>query len=292
MNYCFKGSSSSEAIDFMRQSGLANRISPKDLVVAAGNMIRRTLSLGDLLFVKGEIVKSMYLIVSGEILFDISYPHVDPNLGDSSSATSHLFSNPLPENCFHLGSGSILGEEGVTGLSNTFGSTAVVVSTGAVVFEVVGFGMEFIAEKIQTLRYCALAYKDRSRWTTPLSLAEQSNPYSYFNSMRKCVSTSRIYRGVQFKLEDKFKTVVIKEGDENIVVVEDESEVIYRKISRVNIHRAVDVNRVAKEAIKTLTKKYTKVNYINSYLIFIFTLGKYIIRSTSERIHCDFRFRD
>jgi hypothetical protein len=41
------GSAPSEAIDFMRQSGLANRISPKDLVLAAGSMVRRTLLQGE-----------------------------------------------------------------------------------------------------------------------------------------------------------------------------------------------------------------------------------------------------
>lgn len=257
---CTIGSSSSEAIDFMRQSGLANRISPKDLVVAAGNMIRKTLSQGDLLYIKGEIVRSMYLVVSGEILLDTSDVNLDLKSKslDQKAIDSQLFYNPLPENCYHLGSGSILGEEGVTGLSNTFGSSAVVVSSGAVVFEVVGFGMEFIAEKIQTLRYSALAYKDRSRWTTPLSLAEQSNPYSYFNSLRKCVSTSRTFRGVQFKLEDNYQ--MIPPVEENNVVGNNNINVgSFRRICRVNIHRAVEVNRIAKEAVKVLVKKYTKV---------------------------------
>lgn len=41
-----EGAAPSEAMDFMRQSGLANRISPKDLVMAAKSMIRRTLMRG------------------------------------------------------------------------------------------------------------------------------------------------------------------------------------------------------------------------------------------------------
>lgn len=46
------GAATSEAIDFLRQSGLANRISPKDLVSAASCMIRRTMLLGDILYYK------------------------------------------------------------------------------------------------------------------------------------------------------------------------------------------------------------------------------------------------
>lgn len=42
------------------------RISPKDLVLAAGSMIRRTLLQGEILYYKGDSVKSIYLVVSGE----------------------------------------------------------------------------------------------------------------------------------------------------------------------------------------------------------------------------------
>jgi hypothetical protein len=48
-----EGGSAGEAIDFMRQSGLANKISPKELVQAASSMMRKTLFRGDLLFIKG-----------------------------------------------------------------------------------------------------------------------------------------------------------------------------------------------------------------------------------------------
>eukprot|EP01034_Spumella_vulgaris_P030951 gene30951-38251_t len=44
----------------MRQSGLANRISPKDLVLAAGSMIRRTLMQGEILYYK---VLGRYLVM-------------------------------------------------------------------------------------------------------------------------------------------------------------------------------------------------------------------------------------
>mmetsp|Transcript_30297 Transcript_30297/g.41540 ORF Transcript_30297/g.41540 Transcript_30297/m.41540 type:complete len:93 (+) Transcript_30297:835-1113(+) len=92
----------------MRQSGLANRISPKDLILAAGSMIRRNLYQGDILFVKGEPVHSVYLVVSGEFILDT---------GDIIHENKlQPFRNPLIENCYHLSSGSILGDEGITGL--------------------------------------------------------------------------------------------------------------------------------------------------------------------------------
>lgn len=66
-----EGLAPSEAMDFMRQSGLANRISPKDLVRAAHCMIRHTLMQGDVLYYKGQSVNSIFLVVSGGTLFDL-----------------------------------------------------------------------------------------------------------------------------------------------------------------------------------------------------------------------------
>lgn len=182
----------SEAIDFMRQSGLANRISPKDLVQAAGSMIRRTLYRGDVLYCKGETVASMFLVVSGEILLDVGNLIILDNRALPFTSTN-------VENCHHMSAGSILGDEGVTGTANQFESTAVVVSEAAVLFEAVGFGLSFLAERIGALRYCALAYKDRSKWTHPLSLAEQINPYTYFHSLRKSIGFTHPFRGALSK---------------------------------------------------------------------------------------------
>jgi hypothetical protein len=97
----------------------------------------------------------MFLVVSGELLLDTGDFMLD--------GKAQPFINSNPDNCYHMSSGSILGDEGVTGQSNRFESTAAVVSDAAVVFEAVGFGMKFLTEKMGALRYCALTYKDKSR---------------------------------------------------------------------------------------------------------------------------------
>jgi CRP-like cAMP-binding protein len=181
------GAAPSEAMDFMRQSGLANRISPKDLVRVAQSMIRRTLLQGDVVYYKGEVVKSLFLVVSGELLLDTGDFVFD--------GRAQPFINSNPDNCFHMSSGSILGDEGVSGQNNKFEATAAVVSDAAVVFEAVGFGMEFLIEKISALRYCALSYRDKSRWSAPIHQAEEINPYTYFHSLRKAVAFTHPYRG-------------------------------------------------------------------------------------------------
>lgn len=191
-----EGAAPSEAMDFMRQSGLANRISPKDLVRVAQSMIRRTLLQGEILYFKNETVKSLFLVVSGELLLDTGDFMLD--------GQAQPFINSNPDNCFHMPSGSILGDEGVTGQSNRFESTAVVVSDAAVVFEAVDFGMTFLTEKIGALRYCALTYRDKSRWSPAIQLAEEINPYTYFHSLRKAIAFTHPYRGSRPKIYDEY----------------------------------------------------------------------------------------
>lgn len=184
------GAATSEAIDFLRQSGLANRISPKDLVSAASSMIRRTLLQGEILYFKGEAAKSIFLVVSGEFLLDT---------GDflSSSGQPIPFVDANSDRCFHLSSGSILGEEGVTGERRTYMSTAAVVSSAATVFEAVSFGLTFLAEKVGGLRYSALFYRDKLCWDFAHPVAEQNNPYTFFNSLRKSISHTKPYRAIE-----------------------------------------------------------------------------------------------
>ena len=202
------GAAPSEAMDFMRQSGLANRISPKDLVRVAQSMVRRTLLQGEILYYKNETVKSLFLVVSGELLLDTGDFMLDNQ--------AQPFINSNPDNCFHMPSGSILGDEGVTGQSNRFESTAVVVSEAAVVFEAVGFGMNFLTEKIGALRYCALTYRDKSRWSPAIHLAEEINPYTYFHSLRKAIAYTHPYRGSRAKIYEEYvedKRIAKKDKD-------------------------------------------------------------------------------
>jgi hypothetical protein len=84
----------------------------------------------------------------------------------------------------------------------------VVVSDAAVVFEAIGFGLTFLSEKIQALRYCALSYKDRSKWSAPIAYAEELNPYTYFNSLRKCIAYTHPYRGSLANIYSDVKNTV------------------------------------------------------------------------------------
>jgi CRP-like cAMP-binding protein len=188
----------SEAIDFLRQSGLAHKISANDLVAAAKSVVKRTLSMGEVLFCKGEPVNSMFLVVSGEFALDVS---------DYRAANGKYqpFINSNVENVHHLGAGSILGDEGILGQSGRFESTAVAVSEIAVCFEAVGFGLTFLAERLGASRYSALAYKDLPRWSESVPFAEQANLYSHFNSLRRSIAQQRPFRGSKVKsfLDDK-----------------------------------------------------------------------------------------
>lgn len=185
------GALPSEAIDFLRQSGLAHKISAGDLIQAAKSVVKRTLSRGEILFCKGESVNSVYLIVSGEFVLDVSESKQNGKL--------QPFINCSADNCFHLGAGSILGDEGILGQSGRFESTAVAISELAVCFEAVGFGLTFLAERLGSSRYCALAYKDLPRWTPALGFAEQANLFAHFHSLRRSIAYQRPFRGSRKK---------------------------------------------------------------------------------------------
>jgi CRP-like cAMP-binding protein len=292
-----QGAAPSEAMDFMRQSGLANRISPKDLVRVAQNMVRRTLLQGEILYFKGETVKSLFLVVSGELLLDTGDFLVD--------GKPEAFINSNPDNCYHMSSGSILGDEGVVGQSNRFSSTAVVVSDAAVVFEAVGFSMNFLTEKISALRYCALTYRDKSRWSAPIHLAEEINPYTYFHSLRKAIAYTHPYRGSRPRIYDdvtasedaagsktagasaKIRRAGTKSGkhkpQSNIKklspLVRMDSNLAYmltteqhdnpapvtefsfpRTLKPVGLHHALDINRIAKRLAQKFVKVHAQVS--------------------------------
>jgi hypothetical protein len=192
--YSSNGSTQSEAIDFLRQSGLANRISPKDLVLAASTMSKKTLEEGEVLFYKGDEVKCIYMIVSGEFLLDTADYIIE--------GVSMPFVNAHPDKCYHLSSGSMLGDEGVLGDNKVFESTAAVVSSVAVVFQVEGFAMNFIAEKMGCLRYSALYYRDRLCWESENQVAEQINPFTFFGSLRKSIAYTKPFRGTTRQFTD------------------------------------------------------------------------------------------
>ena len=286
-------STQSEAIDFLRQSGLANRISPKDLVLAASTMSKRTLQEGEILFYKGEEVKCIYMVVAGEFLLDTSDYIIN--------GVPLPFANASPDHCYHLSTGSILGDEGVLGDNKVFESTAAVVSSMAVVFQAEGFAMNFIAEKMGCLRYSALYYRDRLCWESENQIAEQINPYTFFHSLRKSIAYTKPFRGTTKRVPENIEPLApviatIKQkraakqnfptkksafgfseigfdarsaSSQKNNLAEDSkssitSSILPRNLRGIGLHRAQEVNKIVKKHLQNSIKLHAKVNYFLS----------------------------
>jgi len=182
----------SETIDYIRLSGLANRASPKDLVDIAQSMTKRTVLKGEVLYCKGEPIKCLYLLVSGEVVLDTGASIADKGYSP--------FLDINYDNCYLFNGNTILGDEGVSKKSKaTFEGTAVVISDVAIIFELTGFAFNYLSSRVDVLRYCALAYRDLSRWSPPLVNAEKINIYSTFNALRKRVALIHPQRGASEK---------------------------------------------------------------------------------------------
>lgn len=199
-----------KVMDFLRQSGLANRISPSDLYEVGCSLKKRVLDKGEVLYLKGEPVDNLYLIVSGDILLDIS---------DYKKNGGYMpFVDSTPNLCFTVGCHSILGDEGLVGIERVYEASAVILSTAAFVYEVNGFAKDYLGGRLKASRYAALAYKNLSKLTAPIQLAEQINIYSHLNSLRKTFAKSFPTRGT---LEQ---------------YISDEANIAYDKESQPNVH--------------------------------------------------------
>ena len=183
--------STSEAIDFLRQSGLGMSVPSRDLFNIASSMKKKTLCRGSVLYFKNQVGQYCYIVVSGELLADTQY-----NPGENPS--EYPYYSTLPANCYILSNGSLLGDEAFMGnLGGRYESTTAVITEFAVVFELSGDALEFLVEKLNASRYSALAYKQTSPWSVPIALADSNCVYSMFNSLRKCISEANPYRGVR-----------------------------------------------------------------------------------------------
>jgi hypothetical protein len=193
-------SAPSEAIELFRQTGLAARINPQELVSAAASMKKIYLSAGEVLYRKGEPANRLFLVVSGDFALDTMDLPVKPSKGKGKGKGKVMYDEAFvssnEEHVFHLSGGSILGDEGILGLDNAFVATAAVASDYAVVFEAVGFARKFLFDRVKAMRYAALVYKELPRWTIPIPEAESNNLYGCLNSLRKVVSVCRPSRGV------------------------------------------------------------------------------------------------
>ena len=179
------GSAPSEAIELFRQTGLAARIDTKDLMAAAASMVKHTLWEGDVLFEKDTKADRIFLVVSGEFVLDTTEPSAN-NRNRAGEFSPFLMS--ASHDAFHLGSGSILGDEGILGFNSSFVSTAAVVSEMAVIFEARDFSKKFLVDKLKAMRYAAMAYRDLPRWTVPIAEAETNNLYGNLNSLRRVIA--------------------------------------------------------------------------------------------------------
>lgn len=290
------GGDAGKAIDFLRQTGLASRISPKDLLIAANSMKKHTFLKGDILFLKGEPVKSLYLVVSGDILLDVNDCDVQKH--------QIPFLNPEINNYYNLSGGSVLGDEGLSGQDNRYESSAVVVSNAAVIFEATGFSFTFLAESIGAIRYCALAYKELPRLSPAITRAEEVNVYSNFNTLRKCIAYSKPQRGKLPNTLDVINTTKIdtdvidhKKNKNKKQVNHNSSKKIVSKIAAENrrlaleslansgikkrnsegseeirtlaavpMHHALNIYRTAKKRATELVKIFARDNILNGEL--------------------------
>lgn len=181
-----------------------------------------------------------------------------------------------------------VGDEGVVGHNRTFVSTAVVVSDAAVVFEVVDFGLRFLSEKFGALRYCALAYKDVSRWSVPLQSAEELNPYTFFHSLRQSIAFLHPNRGSQ-QDELFYDYSDLSTSNNNINNNNRDKSSTYsstsvananniwetspakthslfdtypKRLKSVYLHRAIEINKTAKKLIEKSIKFHAQDNIL------------------------------
>ena len=116
--------------------------------------------------------------------------------------------------CYCLSQGSILGDEGLTGQNSVYEATAVALTDLAVVFAIPeGPSMMYMKSKVDVVRYAALTYMDQSRWSKPISRAEETNIYTNFNSLRKCIAATNIHRGTANKIVAPVEIVLDKATD-------------------------------------------------------------------------------
>ena len=107
------------------------------------------------------------------------------------------------------------------------------------------------------LRYCALAYKDISRWSTPLQNAEELNPYTFFSSLRQSIAFLHPNRGSQHDTPlDQHQS---ETGDQRKQTLYD----TYPKhLKSAYLHRALEINKIAKKLAEKSMKLHVKDNIL------------------------------
>ena len=182
---------SAEVVDFLRQTGLIHKANIVDIMQAAACITKKTLPSGALLYKKGDKVNKVFILLSGEVFLDIG------NYEDSMSIDGHPFQNLNVANCFCLGAGSILGDEGMVGYNRTYYASSIVLSESVVVFEITGFGIEFLGGRLGLEKFSALLYKSKPMHKEAYNIVlEEIVLHSTFNCLRKAISAQNPFRGL------------------------------------------------------------------------------------------------
>lgn len=196
-----------ETIDFLRQSGLGSGANSKQLYAISISMKKKTLNSGKVLYFKNQPSTCIYIIITGEVMLDTEFEFSstdtynnndrDGNNNNCSSKKEYPFVNTLPFNCYLLSNNSILGEEGfICDDRRVYESTAVVISKTLVVFELTGYALRYLIEKLKCSRYSALIYKDTSTWCEAIKEAEDNSVYTIFRTLRQAISETNPYRSI------------------------------------------------------------------------------------------------
>jgi CRP-like cAMP-binding protein len=206
---------SAEVMDYLRQSGLIYKAAMIDVMEAARCMIKTQYLRGSILYQKGDIVQKIYIILYGEILLDTrSYQ-------EGFSRDFEPFQHLDLDKCYLLRSGSILGDEGMGGKNQCFESSAIVLSETAVFFEVTGYGITFLLNRLGIEKYSALVYKDIPVEIEKLeSLNDDLILHSTFMSLRKAMAMQNPFRGqvVEVKQSYQLKDIEILEQEQEQVM--------------------------------------------------------------------------
>lgn len=189
-----------EVMDYLRQSGLVRQASMVDFLNIARSMSKKTYKRGTILFQKGDVADKLYLIVSGEVFLDTSECQSTAYLAKDSLAHNSNVEMPFQhldaDRCYCLGSGSMLGDEGLCGEQKIFAASGVITSEIAVFFEVTGLGYEFLSARIGYEKYAAIGYMNESLDEGPLqSAANVFVIHSTFSSLRQEIAANHPYRG-------------------------------------------------------------------------------------------------
>jgi CRP-like cAMP-binding protein len=248
---------SAEVMDYLRQSGLIYKAAMIDVMEAARCMVKTQYIRGSILYQKGSRVNKIYIILYGEVLLDTRsyeeglsrdgepFQHLDVEkcyllrsgsiLGDEG-----MTMGPLAAAMTGGGAGGGRGSTGSSGVGSRggsaggtgtgtgaairgrcFESSAIVMSETAVFFEVTGYGITFLLNRLGIEKYSALVYKDIPLEIEKLeSLNDDLILHSTFMSLRKAIAMQNPFRGklVEVKQSLLLKDIEVDQKEQELLL--------------------------------------------------------------------------